>query len=334
VKCFLAFCVLVMFSAASPSTAQTKAPAPPEASPLPFHYVIDPSLVKEPATYRERDGVSHTVARVKDNKGITSEFVEDEVVVRNDPAEVDALVAKYHARVVRQITVSLIRDGKPLPPAHTTPMTVVQIDASTSPLRLEEEAPKIKAAGTHAFSSAKGANLAAIVARERAGGHSVALNILGQPDQFPTSSAEQPDANSVSDAYKWPEFDHRAWQYAIDAGIKTNPVVAIIDSGFWLNSMGTPCGFRVDSLCQTSQPAPGDSDLPYQPMQADATGGNGPVGGPSQYYTVANCATNPPCNWHGNRSASVAVAATRIEALLQQRTLVQPHATLASAVQA
>ena len=166
-------------------------------------------------------------------------------------------MAKYHARVVRQITVNLIRDGKPLPPAHTTPMTVMQIDASSSPLHLEEEAPKIKAAGTHAFSSAKGANLAAIVARERAGGHSVALNILGQPDQFPTHSDEQADANSVSDAYKWPEFDHRAWQYAVDAGIKTHPIVAIIDSGFWLNSQGVPCGIKVDSLCQTTQRAPG-----------------------------------------------------------------------------
>jgi hypothetical protein len=308
-KCLLAFCVLVMLSAASTSIAQTKAPAAPDATPQPFHYVVDPSLVKEASTYHERDGGAHIIARVKDNKGVTSDFVEDEVVVRNDPTEVDALVAKYHARVVRQITVNLIRDGKPLPPAHTTPMTVMQIDASSSPLHLEEEAPKIKAAGTHAFSSAKGANLAAIVARERAGGHSVALNILGQPDQFPTHSDEQADANSVSDAYKWPEFDHRAWQYAVDAGIKTHPIVAIIDSGFWLNSQGVPCGIKVDSLCQTSQRAPGVSDLPEQPLQADATGGNGPIGGPSLYNNIPNCATNPPCNWHGNRSASVALAA-------------------------
>jgi hypothetical protein len=40
VKCFLAFGVVVMFSAGSTSTAQTKAPAAPEAPPLPFHYVV------------------------------------------------------------------------------------------------------------------------------------------------------------------------------------------------------------------------------------------------------------------------------------------------------
>ncbi len=304
-KSSLAFCAVVMSFAASTCAGQTKAPPTPGAAAAPFHYVVDPSLVKEPRTYHESDDTSHTVALVKDDKGVTSEFVEDEVVVRNDPDEVKALVAKYHARVVRQIIVNLTSaEGKPLPPARTTPQTVLQIDASSSPLHLEDEAPKIKAAGTHAFSTAKSANLAAIVAHERAAGHAVLLNSLLHGLQFPTSSTEQPDRNGVSDAYEWPEFDHRAWQYVLDAGIQTHPLVAVIDSGFWLNSQGIPCGYSVDSLCGTMLPAVGKSDLPYLFQQGNATGGSYQAGGP----TALPCSSGP-CPWHGNKSASVALGA-------------------------
>jgi Subtilase family len=292
-----------MFLAASSCVAQQPAPTAPPAA-LPFHYVIDPSLVTEPQTYRESDGVLHTVALVKDDKGVTSEFVEDEVVVVNDPAEVKTLVSKYGARLVRQITVNVISaEGKPLPPAPTTPRTLLQIDASSSPLHLEEEAPRIKAVGTHAFSSARGANLAAIVASERAAGHPVRLNFLTRGMQFPTSSKEQPDLNGVSDAYLWPEFDHAAWQYVQDAGIKTHPLVAIIDGGFWLNSQGVPCGYAVDALCQSTLPTVGSSDLPRNFQQADATGGSGLAGG----QNPNSCSQGSACPWHGNRSASVAL---------------------------
>jgi subtilisin family serine protease len=294
-------------TAPAPGATQATTAPPSDVAPAPFRYVVDPSLVKEPRSYRETDGTSHTVALVKDDKGVTSEFVEDEVVVTDDPAEVTALVAKYHAKVLRQITANLVAPGgPPLPPVQTTPRTVLQIDASASPLRLEEEAPKIKAVGTHSFSSAKSANLAAIVANERAAGHAVKLNFLLQQMQFPTGSREQPDKNNVSDAYHWPEFDHRAWQYVLDAGIKMHPKVAIIDSGFWLNSQGIPCGYAVDALCETTAPAVGNSDLPRTPLQANFTGGSQFAGGES---IVINCSGGRlnPCSWHGNRSASVAL---------------------------
>ncbi len=324
----LAFFSLLIVLAASPGVAQTPtmpatgaagfptAPAPgatqaptapaSDVAPAPFRYVVDPSVVKEPWTYHESDDTLHTVALVQDDKGVTSEFVEDEVVVTNDPAEVTALVAKYHAKVVRQITVNLISpEGKPLPPAKTTPRTVLQIDASASSLHLEEEAPKIKIVGTHSFSTARGANLAAIVANERAAGHAVQLNFLLRDMQFPTNSREQPDNDNVRDAYQWKEFDHRAWQYVLDAGIQTRPLVAIIDSGFWLNSHGIPCGYAVDALCGTTAPAVGNSDLPFSFLQGDATGGAGLAGGAN----LINCPGTPSsaCSWHGNRSASVAL---------------------------
>jgi len=307
-KSSLALCALAVSFAGSPCAAQSKSPPslPAHSAPVaPFHYVVDPSLAKELRIYHESDDSSHTVALVKDDKGVTSEFVEDEVVVRNDPDEVKALVARYHARVVRQIIVNMFSaEGKPLPPARTTPQTVLQIDASSSPLHLEEEAPKIKASGTHAFSTAKSANLAAIVAHERAAGHAVLLNSLLHGLQFPTTSTEQPDLNGVSDAYSWPEFDHRAWQYVLDAGIQTHPLVAIIDSGFWLNSQGIPCGYSIDALCQTSPPAVGHSDLPLIIVQGNANGGTSLAGGPTAFSCSAG-----PCPWHGNKSASVALGA-------------------------
>jgi subtilisin family serine protease len=303
-KTSLASFSVAIFLAASPGAAQLPTAPASDAATAPFRYIIDPSLVKEPRTYRESDGTLHSVALVKDDKNVTSEFVEDEVVVTNDPAEVTALVAKYHAKVVRQITVNLISaEGKHLPTAPTTPRTVLQIDASAALLHLEEEAPKIKAVGTHSFSTATSANLAAIVANERAAGHAVKLNFLLRGMQFPTSSKEQPDKDHVSDAYQWPEFDHRAWQYVLDAGIQTRPLVAIIDSGFWLNSQGIPCGYAVDALCGTTAPAVGNSDLPPNFLQGDATGGTGNAGGPA----VFTCSGGSTCPWHGNMSASVAL---------------------------
>ena len=223
------------------------APAPAESATaaVPFRYVVNAGLVKTRRTYAETDGTVHNVALVQDDKGVISSFVEDEIVVRDDPAEVRALVETYHARALRQITVNMIStDGKPLPPVHTTPMTVLQLDATSSLLRLEQEAPTIKLQGTHAFSSAKSANLAAIFSHERAAGHHVELNFLSEGTAFPIRSKEQADQNGVSDAYKWPEFDHRAWQYVAAAGIKSRPTVAIIDGGFWLTSTGVPCGYR------------------------------------------------------------------------------------------
>ncbi len=277
-----------------------------DAPPGGFRYLVDPTLGKEPRVYREIDGSLHNVALVRDQKGVVSAFVDDEIVVRNDPAAVAALVSKYKARVVRQIKVNMIStDGKPLPPAQTTPTTVLQIDATASPLRLEEEALAIKALGTHTFSTQKAANLAAILAHERAAGRNVHLYVLGEAAGFTTSSKEQADLNGVSDAYRWPEFDHRAWQYVAAAGVKMHPTIAIIDGGFWLNSKGIPCGYAIDSLCQVTGSPAGRSDLPAFMIEGDATGGSGTAGGENP----ATCTGGSSCPWHGNKSASVAVGA-------------------------
>jgi hypothetical protein len=296
---------VVHIASTSFTCAQTPTQTAAGAATASFHYVVDPSIVKKVRMYRESDDSMHAVAMVKDDKGVSSSFVEDEIVVRNEPAYVAKMVAKYHARVVRDITVKLTSaEGKPLPPVHITPMTVLAIDASTSSLRVEEEAPKIKLGGAHTFSTQKSANLAAIVAHERAAGHSLHLYFLGESAKFPTSSQEQADQNGVSDAYQWPEFDHRAWQYVAAAGIKSNPLVAILDGGFWLNSKGVPCGYEVDALCGTSAPAAGNSDLPMYFEQGDATGiGFRLTGGENP----ASCSGGGSCPWHGNASASVAL---------------------------
>jgi hypothetical protein len=304
------FAMAAAAMAAAPAFAQTSADG--GGQPPKFQYSIDSTLLSKARTYRETNGALHDVALARDDKGITTAFVEDEIVVGDEPAEIDALVSKYNARILRKITVNMIStDGKPVQQPKTPPMTVLQIDPSTVSLKLEDEAPTIKAHGVHAFSSAKSANLSAIFAHERAAGHAVMLNVLGEGSGFPTSSTEQPDQYGLSDAYQWAEFDHRAWQYVLAAGIKMHPVVAIIDGGFWLNSQGEPCGYTYDSLCQsnagnsTTAGVVGKSDLPKFMLEGDATGGPGPAGG----VNPGTCFKGASCPWHGNWSASVALGA-------------------------
>jgi hypothetical protein len=288
----------------APTTLQSVRPSVAPSEMPAFHFTVNPAIIKNVRTYHEvADKAEHPVATVKDDQGTTSEFVEDEIVVRNDPAEVEALVKKYHAKVLRQITVNVTsEDGSSLGPAKTTPRTVLQLDATDAPVDLQAAAKGTKLQGEHVFSSERASRLAAIIASEQTAGHAVNLNFLMQPTDFPTSSIEQKDSNGVNDAFQWPEFDRRAWQYAIDAGIKTHPMVAIIDGGFWLTLNGVPCGINADPLfCGPLVKGGGSSDLPAHFLQGDATGGSGPAGGTNP----ASCTGGAVCHWHGNGTASV-----------------------------
>ena len=295
---------LILTTIGGPALADDRAPAPGPVG-VDFHHQVDASIVKTARIHIESDGTQHAVALSRDEKGVTSAFVEDEILVRDDPSELAALVKNYHARVIRQITVNMSKDGKALGSAKIPPLTILQVDPSAIPLDLDQEGLKLKLQGLHTFSSENGAKVAALFAHERAAGHPILLNFLGQGDEVPISSKEQADANGVSDAYQWPEFDHRAWQYALSVGIKKFPIVAVIDGGFWLNSTGVPCGYAYDSLCQTKAGTVGNSDLPRSFIQGDATGGGSLAGGANPN----TCTNNAVCVWHGNRSASVALGA-------------------------
>jgi hypothetical protein len=92
-----AVATLTVFSA----VAQTKADG--NEQPTKFQYSVDPTLMTKVRTYRENDGLLHNVAISRDDKGVATVFVEDEIVVGDDPAEIDALVSKYNARVLRKL---------------------------------------------------------------------------------------------------------------------------------------------------------------------------------------------------------------------------------------
>ena len=160
---------------AASATAQSV--RPPVVSPVApaFHYTVNPTIIKTVRTYLEvADKVEHPVATVKDDQGVTAEFVEDEIVVRDDPAEVEALVKKYNAKVLRQITVNVMsEDGQSLGAAKTTPRTVLLLDATTAPVDLQAAAKGTKLQGEHTFSSDRASRLAAIIAGEQTAGHAV-----------------------------------------------------------------------------------------------------------------------------------------------------------------
>src|SRR5262249_28874241 len=152
--------------------------------------------------------------------------------------------------------------------------------------------------------SEQAARLTALVASEVAAGSRVSLNFVSEGHAFLYSTAEQRDLNGVSDAFKWPEFDARAWQFLVAHRFTRRVKVAIIDGGFWLNSVGIPCDLAIDATCGPGTTARGRSDLPSQPLQFNVIGGGAPFAGGSN---PTPCSNNAPCTWHGNGSASVAV---------------------------
>jgi hypothetical protein len=239
-----------------------------------------------------------------------SRFISNEVIFRGSQTELTAFLARYNGKVISTIAASLPRGTGPQSNLPPPPPSSFVIRLDSSPITLEDldaDAERMGLRGQMKFSSDSAARLAALVAGEVAAGSKVALNFVSEGHDFPTSTAEQADLNGIRDAFQWPEFDRRAWQFVAAHGIARRVKVAIIDGGFWLNSAGIPCDLVLDATCLQGPgaTAKGLSDLPQQPMQFNVIGGGSPfAGGPNP----TTCTNGTPCPWHGNKSASVALA--------------------------
>ncbi len=253
-------------------------------------------------------GAPRSVAVAVAPDGRVEEFVEDEVVIYAAGAgDLEAFLAAYGGVVLRDGTMPTLA-GEPPAPGATPPSGwyLIRIDPSRSSLEdLDANMTAAGAAGRWAFSSEKGARLAALAAREAA--RAVSLNFLVGLDQ--ARIPEHPDnTGGHLDAATWwwlTEDDDpvtpgdqglsvgvvHAWDYVKYAGYPPAnapyaPVrLAVIDSGFDLDTV-------------TGVPTGGNGDYPPQPLQLDLVDGDATAGGHGVGFS--NC--NDPSCWHGQLS--------------------------------
>jgi hypothetical protein len=290
-----AFTVLsaLIFSSLS-ATAQTET----------FSFTIDAGIFQGPSELADTGQGARPLAAVADGHGIVSRFISNEVIFADSPAALPAFLTKYNGQVISTIHPPVGAAAGPVP--FFQPASVVRVDASGFSLQnLTTDAAKIGVGGANKFSSDVAARLVAMVTSEEASGSKVALNFVSESLDFLTSTTEQADRNGVSNAFQWPEFDTKAWEFVSAHNFARRARVAIIDGGFWLNSNGVPCEISPDALCGTNLTTHGASDLPSLPLQYDTTGNGGSFAGGTN---PNSCTGGSPCPWHGNGTVSVVAA--------------------------
>ena len=151
------------------------------------------------------------------------------------------------------------------------------------------------ARGELTFSSDAATGLAAIVARYADEGRGIGLNFLGNSTALPLTD---PTEQGGADPFTWDAFGGRsriadAWQLVESRRAlgSVSPVVwiAVLDGGFWLDAAGVPMG-------QPSDFGGGVLQVNLIDEGANASGTN------------PNKCGDDDCPWHGNHSASAAVA--------------------------
>ena len=256
-------------------------------------HTIDPSILTGPSELPDVGHGSRPLAAVADAQGIVSRFVANQVIFAGSASDASAFAAKYSGEIVMQSPAGNL-------PPNVSPFSVIQLDPSQfSTDNLDSDSSKIGVRGASKFSSNAGAQLAAFVASQLAAGQRVVLNFVSESQDFLWSTTEQADENGVSNAFAWPEFDARAWEFVAAQGIVRRVKIAVIDGGFWLDSAGHPF---TDSA--------GRSDLPTNPEQYNPVNGTPFAGGPN----LNTCTGGSSCPWHGNNTVSVALATLNNEA--------------------
>lgn len=256
----------------------------------PFSSRIDPAVRPFENTVGGYGG-ARPVAAVRDQAGLTSAFVADELIVLpGSQAELDALLSRTAGSVLDSYTDGGERG------------VLVRVDPSRASLSdFAADAESLGIPGENTFSSDQGARLLALVSHERRGGLRVGANFLDQPQAWLRQTTEGGKVTGETDAFKQPEFNNlsskpgmvQAWQFVAAHGLASpsrRVRLAVIDGGFWLNPDGT-----------SMKDAGGQGDFAPLPIQANFVGeGNASGANP------ANCGNGNACSWHGNGSASVA----------------------------
>jgi hypothetical protein len=177
----------------------------PRPAPIIVTHVIDSSIYTGPASIPDAGRGLRPLVAVADAKGIVSAFISNEVLLQGTKSQLNAFLTKYQGTVLATI----------IPPPPRLPAYDIRLDASNFSLQnLDANLGKILSfSGQIKFSSDLAARLSALVASEETGGTRVALNFVSEAHDFIYSATEQSDLDGVSDAFKWPEFYSKAWQF-------------------------------------------------------------------------------------------------------------------------
>ena len=270
--------------------------------------VDDSGLLAQWAEWRGR-GVDRSVAALADDTGIPVPFIANEVMV--DPSDHELIGD------LTRLGGVLIEPNPLLPP----PIEILRgngvNDANfpiTARVRFERPLPSdvrgefLSEALTWADTlngnvrvSAKGADIAALVARLTGQGRRLGLNFLAEPDALPLKNATETfdptGPGETNSPFTWPAFNGlsrivHAWQVteSVRAIRSIEPVVwvAILDDGFWVDNAGVP----------HVEPNQTESDFGAGVLQINLYNEGKPAGGPSKGRSP----------WHGNAMASAATA--------------------------
>ena len=226
---------------------------------------VTPDVERLPA---RADGHPRVVARLASARGVTTDFVQDELVVQGSAAAAAKLAGRWHGSV-------LDSDGE---------LSLIRVDASRAPtLDLAADLIEIdpRARGAFRVSSRAGLGLIAVAADAAAHGLKVAPNLLTQGtgvlDGF-TAEGGAGTPLTTLDAYA-PWYTNvlgtgEAWRALAIGGKTSNRVrLAVLDGGF--SSVGMP-------------------DLSPASTGAD------------DVENLMRCTNGNECPWHGTNVASAA----------------------------
>ena len=269
-----------------------------------FEASIDPALTPKQTSVPDASGNPQPVAASRDSQGVQSDFVESLIVVRSvSDAALQDFLRRYNGRVIADNTIPLPPPelGVTVTPEQRKPTEfVVQVELDS--VDLDSLAEDARAAGLDepmVFSSEAGLKTFARVLEARAAGFASALEHVTEPQQaFPQTlfaSVERAGANAFAEQRYAATGNQTnvalAWQFLLAHGIQQRIEVAIIDSGFWLDTQGRANGADSDFV-----PAP--AVPPQYDFAQDDTIADGP--------NLRPCAATNPCFWHGTGAAGVA----------------------------
>ncbi len=274
----------------------------------PFTWVVDTSLVPKPSSLSPGPRGPRTLAAFGDPSGVVSTFVANEIIVT--PTRVSDLsgVLSFSGGVVigdNAVPVPPQQLNRKMDPSFAVPTSyTLYVDASTFTLdSFANDSQSLGFTGEWRISSEAGARMLALVAHGKSLGFPISLNYVAESGgdmlfstvEMTTAAGPGAFQNGFNilgyQAIGSKASVSAAWQFVSAHDIARRIYVAIIDGGFWLDTLGQP--FK-DSA--------GLSDLPANPFQYDFQGDDYVADG----VNPGTCTGGSPCPWHGNSAAGVA----------------------------
>lgn len=275
-----------------------------ETRPGKFEASVNPVLKPEVASVPDIAGNAQPIAASLDDRGVQSDFVEGVILVtpRSD-AELQDFLTRYGGTVIGDNTIPIpppalgvtLTDEQRKPTEFVVRIDLSRVDAGG----LAADARAAELGGSMKFSSEAGLGTFVQMLDARAAGFEAVLDHVTRPQQaFPQAMFASQERAGAS-AFTEPRYAATgnqtnvalAWQFLLAHGIQQRIEIAIIDSGFWLDTQGRARG--------------ADSDFapaPAQPPQFDFTQNDAVADGPNPNP----CGPTNPCFWHGTGAAGVA----------------------------